>query len=81
MAAGAPTYHGRTMVNLSDKARAAQQALREASTAYRAVVDRLIENPRGTFLHELREAEERVAEAAASWALEYAEGAELDSGT
>jgi hypothetical protein len=68
------------MVNLSDKARAAQQALRDASTAYQAVVDRLIENPRGPFLQELREAEEHVAETAASWALEYAEGAELDPG-
>jgi hypothetical protein len=69
------------MVNLSDKARAAQQALREASTAYQAVVDRLIENPQGHFLQELREAEERVAETAASWTLEYAEGAELGPGT
>ena len=49
MAAGAPAYHDRTMVNLSDKARAAQQALREASAAYQAVVDRLIENPTRTF--------------------------------
>ncbi len=72
----APAYHDRTMVNLSDKARAAQQALRDASAAYQAVVDRVIENPRGPFVQELREAEERVAEAAASWALEYTEGAE-----
>jgi hypothetical protein len=45
------------------------------------VVDRLIENPQGHFLQELREAEERVAETAASWTLEYAEGAELGPGT
>jgi hypothetical protein len=64
------------MVNLSEKARAAQQALREASAAYQAVVNRVIEDPRGQFFQELREAEERVAETAASWALEYAEGAE-----
>jgi len=63
-------------VILSEKARAAQQALREASTEYQAVVDRVIEDPRGPFVHKLREAEERVAEAAARWALEYIEGSE-----
>jgi hypothetical protein len=67
------------MVNLSEKALAAQQALREASAAYQAVVDRVIENPRGQFVEKLREAEERVGETAARWALEYAEGAEPDS--
>jgi cell division septum initiation protein DivIVA len=64
------------MVNLSDKAQAAQQALREASAAYQALVERVIEDPRGPFVQKLREAEERVSETAASWALEYAEGAE-----
>ena len=39
----------------------------------------MIEDPRGQFVHHLREAEERVAEAAARWALEYVEGAESDS--
>jgi hypothetical protein len=75
-AAGDPTaYPDQTMVNLSEKALAAQQALREASAAYQAVVDRVIENPRGQFVEKLREAEERVGETAARWALEYAEGA------
>ncbi len=81
MTVDAAAYHDRTMVNLSDKARAAQQALREASAGYQAVVDHVIEDPRGPFSQKLREAEERVAEAAASWALEYAEGAEPVSGT
>jgi len=36
----------------------------------------VIEDPRGPFVQKLREAEERVSETAASWALEYAEGAE-----
>jgi hypothetical protein len=62
------------MTNLSDKARASQQALRDASAEYKKVVDQVIENPLGPFVHKLREAEERVAEAAASWALEYTEG-------
>ncbi|MGD1012658.1 MAG: hypothetical protein ABR925_09040 [Acidimicrobiales bacterium] len=69
------------MTNLSDKARAAQQALRDASAAYQDVVEQLIEDPRGPFSHKLREAEERVAEAAALWALEYAEGSEPDPAT
>jgi hypothetical protein len=68
------------MVNLSEKARAAQQALRDASADYQAVVDQVIEDPRGPFVHRLREAEARVAEVAALWALEYAEGAEPASG-
>jgi hypothetical protein len=68
------------MVNLSDKAQAAQQALRDASADYQAVVDHVIQDPRGPFVHKLREAEERVAEAAASWALEYAEGVESAPG-
>jgi hypothetical protein len=67
------------MTNLSAKAQASQQALREASAAYQAMVDHVIENPRGQFLEKLREAEERVAEAAARWALDYAEGAEPGS--
>jgi hypothetical protein len=45
------------------------------------VVDRVIDDPRGPFSQRLREAEERVAETAASWALEYAEGVEPASGT
>jgi hypothetical protein len=63
-------------MNLSDKARDAQQALRDASGEYQKVVERVIEDPRGPFVHQLREAEERVAEAAARWALEYIEGLE-----
>ena len=67
------------MVNLSDKARAAQQTLRDASAAYQAVVERVIEDPTGPFIKELRDSEERVAEAATSWALEYSEGVEPPS--
>jgi hypothetical protein len=67
------------MVNLSDKAHASQQALREASADYQAVVEQVIADPRGPFVEKLREAEERVAEAAARWALDYMEGAEPDS--
>jgi hypothetical protein len=62
--------------NLSEKARRAQDALRAASKEYQAVVDRVIADPRGPFVEKLREAEERVAEAAARWALEYEAGAE-----
>jgi len=65
-------------MNLSEKALAAQQTLREASAAYQAVVESVIENPRGPFLEKLREAEERVGEAAARWALDYSEGVESD---
>jgi hypothetical protein len=68
------------MANLSDKAQAAQQALREASTKYQAVVDRVIADPTGPFLKDLRDNEERVAEAAASWALAFVEGVEPPSG-
>jgi hypothetical protein len=67
------------MANLSDKARAAQQALRDASANYQAVVDRVIEDPTGPFIKQLRDSEERVAEAAARWALQYAEGLEPPS--
>lgn len=67
------------MINLSDKAKAAQQALRDASAKYQEVVERVIEDPTGPFLKDLRDNEERVAEAAASWALEYAEGMERPS--
>jgi hypothetical protein len=67
------------MENLSEKARASQQSLREASAAYQAVVDQVIEDPRGQFVEKLRRAEERVSEAAARWALDYVEGVEPDS--
>jgi hypothetical protein len=73
---GPAAYPGVIMAHLSDKAQAAQQALRDASARYQEVVASVIEDPRGPFVHRLREAEERVAEAAASWALEYIEGAE-----
>jgi len=68
------------MANLSDKAQAAQQALRDASAKYQVVVDRVIEDPTGPFLKDLRDNEERVAEAAAGWALAYAEGVEPPAG-
>jgi hypothetical protein len=61
---------------LSAKAQASQQALRDASDAYQSVVERVIEDPRSPFVHELRIAEERVAEAAARWALDFTEGVE-----
>jgi len=67
------------MASLSEDARAAQQALRDASVEYQAIVDSLIENPQGQFLEKLREAEEHVAEAATLWALAYLKGAEPDS--
>jgi hypothetical protein len=66
-------------MNLSEEARASQQALRDASAQYQAIVDSVIENPRGPFLEKLREAEEHVGEAAARWALDYTAGAEPDS--
>ena len=68
------------MANLSDKALVAQQALRDASSKYQAVVERVIEDPTGPFLKDLRDNEERVAEAAASWALAYSEGVEGPAG-
>jgi hypothetical protein len=77
-AGGAP-YPDGTMAHLSDKARASQQALRDASTQYQAVVDQVIEDPRGPFVERLRDAGERVAEAAARWALDYIDGAEPGS--
>jgi hypothetical protein len=64
------------MHSLSAKAQASQQALRDASAAYQAVVDRVIEDPLSPFVHELRIAEERVAEAATQWALDFTEGME-----
>ncbi len=69
------------MTNLSEKARASQQNLREASAEYQAVVDQVIEDPRGQFVEKLRRAEERVSEAAARWALDYVEGVEPESST
>jgi hypothetical protein len=65
-----------SMPSLSSKAQAAQQALKDASAAYQEIVARVIEDPRGPFLEQLRMAEERVAEAAARWALDYLEGVE-----
>ncbi len=63
-----------SIMNLSEKAQASQQALREAAAAYQTVVDQVIENPQGRFVERLREAEEQVAEAAARWALDFVEG-------
>ncbi len=67
-------YGDRDMTNLSAKAQHSQQALRDASVAYQAVVDQVISDPSGPFVEKLREAEERVAEAAARWALDFEEG-------
>jgi cell division septum initiation protein DivIVA len=66
-------------VHLSDKAQAAQKSLRDAAAEYQALVERVIEDPRGSFIEQLRRAEERVGETAARWALEYEAGAEPDS--
>lgn len=60
--------------SLSAKALACQQALRDAADSYTRIVARVIDDPRGPFIAELREAEERVGEAAASYALAFAEG-------
>ncbi len=62
--------------DLSAKAQACRQALRQAADAYAAVVERVLANPRGPFIAQLREAEERVGEAAASYALAFVEGDE-----
>jgi 23S rRNA-/tRNA-specific pseudouridylate synthase len=67
------------MANLSAKAAASKQALRQASQDYLAIVEKVIENPRGQFVEKLREAEERVAEKAVRWALDYEEGVEPES--
>lgn len=64
------------MANLSEKAQQAQQALRDAAAAYQAVVEEVVADPSGTFVERLRNAEMAVSDAAARWALEYAEGAE-----
>jgi hypothetical protein len=64
------------MATLSDKARSSQQALRDAAAKYQAVVDRIVEDPRGEFFEELRYAGDGVADAATRFALDYAEGAE-----
>jgi hypothetical protein len=66
------------MDHLSDKAKAAQQELREAAANYQAVVEQVLESPRGEFVERLRHAEQRVSGAAAVWALEYSEGARSD---
>jgi cell division septum initiation protein DivIVA len=63
------------MTNLSERAQRAQEALRTAAKEYQVIVDRVIADPRGRFVEQLRQAEERVAEAASRWALEYEEGA------
>ena len=67
------------MEHLSEKAQAAQQALRDAAAEYVKVVQEVIDDPRGQFVERLRHAEERVSDAALRWALEYAEGAEPSS--
>jgi hypothetical protein len=63
------------MTNLSEKAQRAQDALRAAAKEYQVIVERVIADPRGPFVEKLREAEERVSEAAARWAIEFEEGA------
>ncbi|MGO8875015.1 MAG: hypothetical protein ACLQNG_04525 [Acidimicrobiales bacterium] len=68
------TGSGHAAPNLSAKALACQQALREAADSYARIVARVVDDPRGPFIAELREAEERVGEAAASYALAFAEG-------
>lgn len=67
------------MDHLSDSARAAQQALRDAATQYQTVVEEVINDPQGQFVERLRHAEEHVSDAATRWALEYARGSEPSS--
>jgi hypothetical protein len=64
------------MANLSEKAQKSQQGLRDATVQYQALVERVIKDPRGPFIEQMREAEERVAEAATRWALDYETGLE-----
>lgn len=59
---------------LSAKAQSCRDALRKAADEYNQVVQAVIEDPRGAFIARLREAEERVGEAAASYALAFVEG-------
>ena len=66
--------HEPPAAHLSEKAQAARQALRDAATAYSRVVERVLDDPRGPFIAELREAEEAVGEAAASYAIAFVEG-------
>lgn len=69
-------YPDPTMVNFSEKAQASQQALRQALAEYQAVVEQIIDDPRVPFVEKLRGSEERVAEAAARWVLDYVEDVE-----
>ncbi|MGC9962991.1 MAG: hypothetical protein ABSE47_13950 [Acidimicrobiales bacterium] len=69
--------HEHPVPQLSGKAQAAQETLREAAAAYSQVVERVLGDPRGPFIAELREAEERVGEAAAAYALAFV-GGEMD---
>jgi hypothetical protein len=66
--------HEHPAPQLSEKAQAAQQTLRAAAAAYSQVVERVLGDPRGPFLAELRESEERVGEAAAAYALAFVKG-------
>ncbi len=59
------------MPNLSAKALQCQHALREAADAYKEIVEQILQDPRGQFIAQLREAEEKVGEAAASYALAF----------
>lgn len=67
------------MDNLSEKAAAARQGLRDASDEYNAVIAQVLDNPNGQYVERLRQAQEKVAGAAASWALAYVEGVEPSS--
>lgn len=62
--------------DLSAKAQSCREALRQAADAYAKVVEEVIEDPRGPFIARLREAEERVGETAAAYALAFVEGDE-----
>lgn len=76
MSANSDAGHERPPPVLSAKAQACQEALRDAADAYAKLVERVIADPRGPFIAELREAEEKVGEAAASYALAFVEGDE-----
>ena len=64
------------MEHLSERAQAAQQALRDAADHYQKVVEEVLDDPNGEFVERLRHAQQQVSDAALRWALEYAQGAE-----
>lgn len=60
--------------HLSDKARAAEEALRQAAGEYQAVIEEILRDPNGEIVERLRHAGEKVSGAALHWALANVEG-------